>query len=217
MPQLPFDPDPWCRMPYTSSLPDLATPLTVSVFWYEPYVHSLDSGKPWLNRVAVRSTTVLSGSWWPIVTPAPTLPRAVSGLHYRIRWRLGDFGDDGGQTEYNPSASPSPLLPTPTDTATQSSSQVSSLPPSSCTADRNCPSDSVQPPSPPAVFSNAAIAGWVIAFILCMSSAFFVLYCLARRRRRRVLHPIQLEHLGLNIGCLPLHKPDSPESEIVAE
>lgn len=124
-------------MPYTSSLPNLTTPLTVSVFYYEPFIFSLDWGKPWPGRVGFRTTTVLSNSW-PILTPAATRPSAVSISQMVIRWRNGDFTDSLDTSE---SPAPSVPLNPPTSLDPGSGAPGSSVP-------LNPRRDSTQAPGP---------------------------------------------------------------------
>jgi len=94
--------DTYCPLSYTSQLPNLTTPITASVFYYDP---TLAEGMAWPGTPGARTTTVISNSW-PTLTPASTLPAMVIASHIVIRWREADFDPEKQTTKASGANSP---------------------------------------------------------------------------------------------------------------
>jgi len=202
-PELPFNPDPWCRSPYTTARPDLQTPLTAVVIYCEPYDHRLDSSfNLWCQRVGHRSTTTIANEW-PALQPANSVPRAVSASHLVIRWREGDITSR-------------PVAPSPTPGREKPSAPPDD-PTQTCTSGTDCPPNAVPPPSsplpPPPPLSTApdrfrsVLPGLVVGVLLAvLGLSVAIVFYRKRMRRKAAFRGIEIEDIGPNIGCRVLHE-----------
>lgn len=205
-PQFGYGFDKKCSEPYTSALPELTTPITASVIYYETWGQS----DGW--AIGFTTTTVLSydsEGRWPILLPAQTEPTGVSTSHFVIRWREGDFSGDDPSSPSDSAVPDSPLpLPSPTPPTT-----TALLPSQSATGS---PVTGQPPPSP---WPRGAIVGLVIAAIASALAFGFGLARLRKRRRRArqaVSRAIELDRdPGDGIGFRVLHPGNGPSAEMV--
>ncbi|KAH8586644.1 hypothetical protein B0O99DRAFT_50649 [Bisporella sp. PMI_857] len=227
LPQQPMLPDTDCPRRYTSQLPRLTTPLTVSVFYYHPYDYNLDSGSPWPYRVGFRTTMVLSESW-PILIPATTTPKAVVATHFIIRWKDSDFSSTLSPPVVSASISGSPppgfTGVDPITTSTPSYSQSGVPENDGVTTTRSmsgCPTCATKSssPLPSGKLSHGSIVGITIGSVVGTAGLVFgVLFCYFRNRKGSPNSEIELQDSGPNVGFLTLYRGETdpgPVADIV--
>lgn len=208
VPQIPFGRDTICPRQYTSALPNLTTPLTVSVFYYESNAYpSAYPGTP-----GYRTTTVLSGTW-PILTPASTAPGKVLASYLAIRWKEADFNPEKSVAPSETASSTGEaVLPTGVSTVVHGPDRVSSsIIATSSPECENCTQES-SAPSPANKASTKGVVVGVLSSIAGVCGMLFgVIFCRSRRKKNKVTDELELDERDIHpIGCTELYSPEDP-------